>query len=365
MPLPVTRRATCPRDDAHHETINVVITRAAAPLALAASLAACSGGTSDVGPTASPTPSPTAASVAPLTGERVEPGAELDHPALAVKVSDVPEAHPQVGVDQADIVFVEPLGTSYTRLAAVFHSDVPDVVGPVRSVRPVDGPLLGPLAPVFASSMGAGWVIEYVDDVADIDSLGTLEVTGSGAYTQDATRTAPNHVFAHPDVLLDLSKRSGPPDPYFAYAANPDGASAATAGTPATSVVVPYGPAFIVRWRYDEASGRYLREQPWGPHVTSDGTQLGADNVLVLSAASTVEKLRPGSGTAVPVPQLVDSAGDFVALSGGQAVRGVWTKGRVNEPFELRTDDGEELLLAPGTTWVELPEPTAKVVVEG
>ena len=334
-------------------------------LAAVAALAACStGGTPDAPPPVSPSPSAPAVSVAPLTGERVDDAARLDRPALAVKVSDVPQAHPQVGVDRADIVFVEPLGTAYTRLAAVFHSDLPDVVGPVRSVRPVDAPLLGPLAPVFANSMGAGWVVDYVGDVADLDTLGTLTVSGSGAYTQDPQRRPPDHVLAHPDVLLDLSDRDEPPRHYFAHAQDAAGASAATEGTAGTSAVVPYGPDWAVTWTYDDATSRYLREQPWGPHVLANGIQVSADNVLVLSAPTVIEKLRPGSGAPVPVPQLVDGAGELVALTGGQAVRGVWTKGDVNEPFELRTDDGDELLLAPGTTWVELPEASADVVVD-
>ncbi|MGH8826323.1 MAG: DUF3048 domain-containing protein, partial [Jiangellaceae bacterium] len=117
---------------------------------------------------------------APLTGLPVDDVAALGHPAVAVKVSDVRSAHPQVGVDRADIVFVEPIGPSYTRLAAVFHSDLPDLVGPVRSVRPMDAPLLGPMSPVFANTMAAQWVLDYVDSVADVDDLGTLRVSGSG-----------------------------------------------------------------------------------------------------------------------------------------------------------------------------------------
>ena len=337
---------------------------AALALSLAAVLGGCSvGGTPETPPTQSPTSAPTLA-VAPLTGEPVEDLEALARPAVAVKVSDVPEAHPQVGVDRADLVFVEPLGTSYTRLAAVFHSELPELVGPVRSVRPVDAALLGPLEPVFANSMGAEWVVDYVDDVADLDDLGTLTVSGSGAYTQDRARTPPNHVFASPEVLLDLSDRTSAPEPYLPHATSRTEASAARAGTPATTVVVPYGPSYEVTWTYEEATSRYAREQPWGPHLTADGAQVEADNVLVLSVPSRVEKLRPGSGAPVPVPQLVDESGSFVALAGGNAVRGTWSKGDVNEPFELRTDEGEELLLAPGTTWVELPEPTAEVVVE-
>lgn len=305
--------------------------------------------------------SPSGPARAPLTGLPIDAGVALDHPAVAIKVSDVQQAHPQVGVQHADIVFVEPIGVSYTRLAAVFHSQLPDLVGPVRSVRPMDAPLLGPLAPVFGNTMGAGWVMDYVDSVANLDDLGTSRVRGSGAYVLDAQRPAPDHVFAKPAVLLELSEFTEPPEPYFSYAGESGLSSAAVAGEPGRSVTVPYGSSWHIVWTYDESSGRYQRAEPWGPHTMADGTRISAVNVLVLDVESVLGKIGAGSGAPVPILQLVDATGRFVALSGGKAVPGTWSKAGVNDPFEFRTDSGEELLLSPGNTWVELPAPGAGV----
>src|SRR6476469_6820758 len=83
--------------------------------------------------TTSPSPTTTPLLTAPLTGLPVTPGMSLNHPAVAIKISDVRQAHPQIGVDKADIVFTEPIGVAYTRLLAVFHSQLPSLVGPVRS----------------------------------------------------------------------------------------------------------------------------------------------------------------------------------------------------------------------------------------
>ncbi len=311
--------------------------------------------------TTSAAPTTAGALRAPLTGLVVTE--ELNHPAVAIKVSDVRQAHPQAGVDQADIVFVEPIGPSYTRLAAVFHSQLPDTVGPVRSVRPMDAALLGPLAPVFGNTMGAPWVMEYVDEVANLDDLGTLRVPDSDAYFVYPQRPAPDHVFARPQVLLDLSSFSEPPAPYFQHAADPSASSAVLSGDVGQVVEVPYGLGWRVRWTYDEAGGRYLREVPWGPHNTIDDVQVGAVNVLVLEVPSAIGKIGDAGGAPVPILELVDSSGPLLALSGGHSVTGTWSKAGVNDPFVLRTDSGQELELAPGNTWVELPAPDAGVML--
>lgn len=319
------------------------------------------------GPTATPQPTPTAMPtpsaepVQPLTGLPLGDARLLDQPAVAVKVSDVRSAHPQVGVDRADIVFCEPIGVSYTRLAAVFHSDVPDEVGPVRSARPMDAALLSPLNPVFAHTMAAQWVMTYLAATATAESLGSLQVPAdSGAYVIDPARPAPDHVLVRPAALLALSQTASPAQPYFAYA-DADSEPSALAGRPATSVTVSYGPGWDVRWEFNASSGRYQRFEPWGAHVMADGTQVGATNVLVLQAESVLEKLSPGEGGAVPVLQLVDESGPLLAFTGGRTVRGTWSKGDVDEPFVLTTRTGDPLLLAPGNTWVELPAKDAAI----
>ncbi|EWS99755.1 hypothetical protein N865_20950 [Intrasporangium oryzae NRRL B-24470] len=324
------------------------------------------------GPTPSATPVPTVTSpsattttlmTAPLTGLPVTPGMSLDHPAVAIKISDVRQAHPQIGVDKADIVFTEPIGVAYTRLLAVFHSQLPSLVGPVRSVRPPDAPLLSPLEPVFGNTMGAPWVVSYVDSVGRLDDLGTLRVPRPGAYVLNRSRPLPDHVFVKPRTLMGLSKFTKPPAPYFSYAADLASASASSAVGAGTSAVVPYGAGFNMTWRYDAARKRYLRSEPWGPHTTLDGIRVSATNVLVLKVSSSLGKIGTDPGDPVPILKLTDGSGRFVALAGGHSVAGAWSKGPVTDTFVLRTDSGQPLLLAPGNTWVEMPGAAATVTI--
>jgi hypothetical protein len=308
-------------------------------------------------------PTTTALMTAPLTGLPVTQGMSLNHPAVAIKISDVRQAHPQIGVDKADIVFTEPIGVAYTRLLAVFHSQLPSLVGPVRSVRPPDAPLLSPLEPVFGNTMGAPWVVRYVDSVGRLDDLGTLRVRGPGAYVLNRSRPQPDHVFVKPRTLMGFSKLTEPPAPYFAYAADLASASASSAPGAGSSAVVPYGAGFNMTWKYDAVRKRYLRSEPWGPHTTLDGTRVSATNVLVLKVSSSVGKIGTGSGAPVPILDLTNGAGRFVALAGGHSVAGTWSKGPVDGTFVLRTDSGQPLLLPPGNTWVEMPAAGASVTI--
>jgi len=50
---------------------------------------------------------------------------------LVVKIDDTTQAHPQIGLEDADIVYIEQVEGGLTRLAAVFSSVIPERVGPV------------------------------------------------------------------------------------------------------------------------------------------------------------------------------------------------------------------------------------------
>ncbi|HKA69143.1 MAG TPA: DUF3048 domain-containing protein [Actinomycetes bacterium] len=285
---------------------------------------------------------------APLTG--VPTDADLDHPAVTIKVSNTPDAHPQRGLDNADIVFVEPIVGSTTRMAAIFHSKLPDEVGPVRSLRPTDAPLTGPTRGVVGNSMAAPWVLEYFDRVTDVDDLGTLRVP-HGTYRLDPTRRAPNHVFAHPDRLLALSDRTAPPAPYFSYAATIDRSTAQQDGRPARSVTVAYGGSSTATWTFDGRIDQWRRAEAWSPHILENGRRVTADNVIVLHTKRDLSFAEAGP---MLIPDLVDATGTLELFTGDRVVEGRWRKAGVNEPFQFTTSDGEPLLLTPGRTWVEI-----------
>jgi Protein of unknown function (DUF3048) N-terminal domain/Protein of unknown function (DUF3048) C-terminal domain len=297
---------------------------------------------------------------APLTGLPTDP-ATLAHPAVTVKVSNESAAHPQRGLNQADIVFVELITTATTRLAAVYHSTFPEEVGPVRSLRPMDAPLIGPTRGVLGDTMAADWVLEYVHGVADVDDFGTITVNGAGAYRIDNRRRAPNHVFANPATLLGLSTRTAPPAPYFRYAPNAARSSAGVSGSSANRVDIAYGGPASAYWTYDAAGGRWQRFEARGPHVLQDSTQISATNVLVLHTMRDTSMANAGEH--MVVLDFVDTSGPLELFTGGRFVTGRWTKGGVNEPFLFTDPQGRPLLLAPGNTWLECVSETIPVSV--
>jgi hypothetical protein len=331
--------------------------------------------------TSTPTPTPSVDTRPrwPLRGTLLkDPDAAL-HPAVAVKVPDNKYEHPHVGLDHADIVFVEldgyrdGNGNSGTRLVPVFHSDLPTDVGPVRSIRPVDVPLLAPMHAMIGSTGATAWVTAYAAEFEDVlDSRHTYVATrGTGAYSinPDRVRTYQGNTYydqavvCHPTVLAkqktNVSK--GPAKPYFPWATGDEDPSTAT-GKGADTLSVPWhrAGAFSMTYTWREKSGDYARSMPWGPHVLANGKRVTTENVLILQTDVVYGRITAQGeiyqgAHAEPIYQIIEAKGTFTYAQGGRVVKGTWRKGAVHERFAFTLADGAALRMAPGRTYVELP----------
>ena len=96
---------------------------------------------------------------------------------VSVKIENTPSARPQAGLDRADVVFEEIVEGGVTRFAALFHSDLPAEVGPVRSARLVDVPLLNPWHSILVYSGARG---DVTDALRAADHIGLLADPGTG-----------------------------------------------------------------------------------------------------------------------------------------------------------------------------------------
>ena len=158
-------------------------------------------------------PLPALGPVAPLTGLPAL-AADVARSAMVIKVDNHPRARPQTGLDQADIVF-DLRAEGITRFAAVFQSNIPEPVGPVRSSRTSDFDLLrGFDTPIYGSSGGNDHVTN------GLRGLPIVELTNRtrNEYFRDFSRPAPHNLYINGSDLYDLAPTDLPnPQPWFEY----------------------------------------------------------------------------------------------------------------------------------------------------
>ena len=283
--------------------------------------------------------------IAPLTGVAIEPDS-LTTPALSAKIDNVPMARPQVGLDVADIVFEELVEYGITRYIAVWHSNVPAEIGPVRSVRPMDPEIVSPFGGLFAYFGGQIRFINVMKE-APVENIILGQEGTDDLYYRSPEKSAPHNAILKAPELLAQYPDLAPPPQQFDYAQSVDQATALLEGEPLVSVNTRFSGISSPTWEWDGTQGKFLRFQTNGSaDMASSGNQIAADNVIALFVdIVTIED--------IPTTRLVSQGKGWVA-SGGSIIEITWIKATPESPIVLSTLGGAEVLLAKGQTWIEL-----------
>ncbi len=316
-----------------------------APLLGGSLLLAGCGGHSTAAPkvtstSASATPTPTPVKkqtlLSPLTGE---PVAAL-RPVVAIKVDDV-GTYGENGLDAADVVYCEEVEGGLTRLLAVFASQQPTSVGPVRSARESDLELLGEYGRIALGFSGANsGVLAEVDAAnvrnVDYDNLPAL-------YSMDYSRPRPYTFLANVAELAAKAPGALEKPVGFTFGAAP------TAPVSGTSFSVRYPGAHIAG---TYAAGGYTIDRN-GTVLLTDDRPTTTTNVLLQYVTVTSSRFTDHDHNVTPFSVTVGT-GKAVLLRGGHAYAGTWSRAKQAEPTTWTASAGGRLTLAPGRTWVVL-----------
>ncbi len=113
------------------------------------------------------------------------------HPVLVLKMDNTGASAPQRGLNDADLVVEELVEGGLTRLAVFYYTNLPEVAGPVRSMRASDIGIVSPVNGSMITSGAAGVTIRRLKKAG-------VEFFSEGAkgLARDNGRSAPYNLFA-------------------------------------------------------------------------------------------------------------------------------------------------------------------------
>ncbi len=308
-------------------------------------------------PTATPlptnTPLPTithAEGVNPLTGLPVADLAVLKRRPLMVRIGNDVGARPQRGLNEADMVYEEIVEWWTTRFTAIYLSQTPELVGPVRSVRLINLQLVPQYGGALAHSGGSDPVRWEVSQSAmtDLDQF----------FNPDPYEHLPNEgwqtraVFKPPVARAYMVKQGlekAVPLQGFLFS------DTVESGEPGENIYIYYPRSTcFTEWHYDAASGKYGRWIIGSPLTDSiDGKQITASNVIVYFADHQDTDIVEDSNGATSVRIIVNGKGPAWFFRDGKLNKGFWETDGTRTPY-FTLEDGTPYSLKPGNTWVEV-----------
>jgi len=293
----------------------------------------------------------------------------LDKPAnqnkypVAIMVENLVASRPQSGLDKANIVYEALAEGGITRFMALytFAGSVKEI-GPVRSARP------------YYVDWARGYSAMYVHiggspkAYARIASAGVLDFDqfrNSQYFWRDKTRdVASEHTLYTSDYLMTLAlldKKVSLTGDYTSWKFKDD---ALSADRPSSQHVTVNFSSFSykVDYEYDPVNNVYVRSVAEKPHVMRDGTQLQPKNVVVLTVNRRLETPTTDNKGRLEMDTIGQGAAQF--FLDGTVVKGTWKKDSSEAPLQLLAEDGTQLALNAGQTWVEIVPPDQAVTVK-
>jgi hypothetical protein len=281
---------------------------------------------------------------------------------LVVKIDDTNMAHPQIGLEDADVVYIEQVEGGLTRLAAVFASKIPVRVGPVRSARISDIDILSQYGRVAFAYSGAQRKLLPVIAAANLEDLGAQHES-SKIFTTDPNRVTPYAMVLRADLLMqkivdenlqiDSAKSVG-----FVFGDNPKG------GIPTQKVVINW-PAATYSAEWSEKESRWLLSHNGKLNLADSGVVLGATTLVIQMVKISPSEYGDKFGGVTPLSETIGTGKAYV-LRNGELFTTTWNRAFADSGTTFTLPDGSSMNFAPGHLWVALtdrePEFTSRIV---
>ncbi len=267
--------------------------------------------------------------------------------AVAVVVNNHPQARPQSGLNKADVVYEVLAEGGVTRFVAIFQSEKPENIGPVRSAREYFIDLASGFDSFFIAHGYSPEAKEMLER-GEIDNINGMQYDGSLFKRADFRKAPHNSYITYENIVKGAEMRGygmdNAPEPAVFLSGNE---AELLEGTLAEDFMVSYGsPSFDVIYKYNPVEAKYHRFN--GSEETVDFESKGPillDNILIVQMDHKV----------------VDNAGrrEIDMNSGGKGY--LFQKGKVNEiqwkkeagriiPYK----DGSKAGFVPGKTWINI-----------
>ena len=276
----------------------------------------------------------------------------VDGPLLAVKIDDTVSARPQIGLENADVVYIEQVEGGLTRLAAIYSSEIPSRIGPIRSARISDIDILAQYGKVVFAYSGAQSKMLPVIAAANLNDYGAQRQSPT-IYTRDELRRAPVDMVLRADLLMEKVRSDGR-GVALSKSVGWTFGELASGGIAIKDATVSWPAAkYEVTWSAIES--RWLISNNGVANMSDSGIQHGPTTFLIQIVEIVPSEYGDKFGGVTPFSETIGTGNGYV-LRDGQYFPALWSRVDELSGTQWRTAAGEEIPFARGQVWIALTE---------
>lgn len=307
-----------------------------------------------------------------ITGEEVDSEAAINKPVTAIMIENSPDARPQSGLKDAEVVYEAVAEGGITRFLAVYQQKKPKLIGPVRSLRMY---YLDWATPYNASIAHVGGSYKALQTVRSGSYRDIDQFFNADYYWRATDRYAPHNVYTSSSKLDQLNTRKGyessqplglqrvdveKTDDETDTKSEAESTEAEADGSESAASTIDLsisGPLYNSSYTYDAKTKLYARSQAGAPHLDREAGRITARVVVALRVNMT-QVLEDGYRENI----VTSGKGEAVIFQDGKVIEATWHKTDQKGQLTFTGTDGAPIKLARGTTWISaIPTSTGDV----
>ena len=277
----------------------------------------------------------------------------INGPVLFVKIDDTIAAHPQIGLDSADVIYIEQVEGGLTRLAAVFSNKLPAKIGPIRSARISDIDLMANYGRVGMAYSGAQTLFLPVLRASNIEDIGA-DTEPASIFSRDPARSSPTDMVLNPKALLKKSIQVEGRKIVTAKSIGWKFGPLPPGGVSIKSAEIKW-PASKYKAVWSASAGKWLMVYNGSPDLAADGVRLGSPTFLIQQVSITPSIYHDHNGSYTPFSNTIGSGTGYL-LRDGQEIPVFWNRASATDPTTWTLKDGSPAFFHTGQVWIALTD---------
>ncbi len=268
---------------------------------------------------------------------------------LAVVIENHPSSRPQSGLSDADLVYETLAEGGITRFLAIFQTKQIDKIGPVRSARSYFASIANSLNALFAHAGGSDQALAELSANKYPNLLDINQFTYGDYFNRDSSRQAPHNLYTSSQSLNSILNKNSSNNWNKIKLFNFKATATSDLKTEVTNITLPFSTdQFKVSYKFDPTTNSYLRSVNNQPQIDKNNNQqISTKNILVQLANITPNDDEKGT-----VDINLKTSGPCYLFHAGIYESCTWKY--VDSKVIFTKNDGTDLFLEPGQTWIEI-----------
>lgn len=298
-----------------------------------------------------------------LSHQEVSDQVATTKPITAIMIGNSPDARPQSGLKDAELVFEAIAEGGITRFLCLYQTNKPQLIGPVRSLREYYVDWLTPFNASVAHVGGSREALNIVRNgrYRDIDQFFNGQF-----YWRASDRYAPHNVYTSFAKLDTLNAQRGYLNSEITMFKRQIFKSPAQLTQSKTTPQLPAaqninfkisGPLYNVAYRYDPTTNQYRRQVGGRDHLDREKGQI-APNAVIAISTDMQHILEDG------YRERITTIGQDKAyiFQNGQVIEGTWKKADRQQQIHFYDNQQQEIAINSGQVWISvIPKTSGKV----